>query len=339
MTAAITNHTGTTGGQTNSNTTFSAGSATRFPLPVTGTGSTIDTDADGLTLSGTITLNEHSATRQIARTRISVGSSNTLNYAVLTYSYGIQIFKNGSTLIHTGTTPINTVTKAPGTYTGTQDLDSPAAAVGFDYSFTVESGAYYEFKTFINYINVYADFSPGVLNYSNQIKMTSETPKITVATATLSAAGAVSFAEINQAGLQVITSATQLIRSDYNSNDAFSVTGSLSATGNITAFGSSDKRLKDNIELIENPLDKVNQLNGVTFDWKDGFNNVHNFKGHDIGVIAQDVLHILPEITKLNEINGYYGVKYEKLTPLLIEAIKELSSKIEKLENKLKDKE
>ena len=339
VTAAITNHTGTTGGQTNSNTTFSAGSATRFPLPVTGTGSTIATDADGLTLSGTITLNEHSATREIARTRISVGSTNTLNYAVLTYSYGIQIFKNGSTLIHTGTTPINTETLAPGTYTGNQDLESPAAAVGFDYSFTVETGAYYEFKTFINYINVYADFSPGVLNYSNQIKMTSETPKITAATATLSAAGAVSFAEINQGGFQVITSAIKSVKSEFSNPDAFSVTGSLSATGNITAFSSSDKRLKDNIELIENPLDKVNQLNGVTFDWKDGFNNVHTFKGHDIGVIAQDVLHILPEITKLNEINGYYGVKYEKLTPLLIEAIKELSSKIEKLENKLKDKE
>ena len=169
--------------------------------------------------------------------------------------------------------------------------------------------------------------------------MTSETPKITAATATLSGGGALSFAEINQGGFQVITSAIKSVKSEFSNPDAFSVTGSLSATGNITAFSSSDKRLKDNIELIENPLDKVNQLNGVTFDWKDGFNNVHTFKGHDIGVIAQDVLHILPEITKLNEINGYYGVKYEKLTPLLIEAIKELSSKIEKLENKLKDKE
>ena len=151
----------------------------------------------------------------------------------------------------------------------------------------------------------------------------------------ISAAGAVSFAEINQGGIQIVTSATKLVRSDFNSSDAFSVTGSLSATGNITAFNSSDERLKNNIELIENPLDKVSQLNGVTFDWKEGFDDVHNYEGHDIGVIAQNVLHILPEITKINEINGYYGVRYEKLTPLLIEAIKELSSKIEKLENKL----
>ena len=165
------------------------------------------------------------------------------------------------------------------------------------------------------------------------------TPKITGATANLASGGSVSFAEINQGGLQVVTTATKLVRSDFNSLDAFSVTGSLSATGNITAFASSDKRLKDNIELIQNPLTKVNKLNGVTFDWKDGFDDVHGFKGHDIGVIAQDVVPIIPEITKLNEINGYYGVKYEKLTPLLIEAVKELANKIEKLENKLKDKE
>ena len=99
------------------------------------------------------------------------------------------------------------------------------------------------------------------------------------------------------------------------------------------------EKLIDNIELIQNPLTKVNKLNGVTFDWKDGFDDVHGFKGNDIGVIAQDVVPIIPEITKLNEINGYYGVKYEKLTPLLIEAVKELANKIEKLENKLKDKE
>ena len=325
---------GTTGGQTNSSTTLSVGTPTRFP----NTG-TITAAADGLTLSGTITVNEHSSTEEIASTRISVGSSNTLNYAVLNWIYGIQVFKNGSTLIHTGTAPLNAKVLGPGSYTGNNDLESDAAAVGFNYAFTVEDGAYYEFKTFINYINVYADFTPGLFNYSNTIRMSATTPKITTATATLSAAGAVSFAEINQGGIQIVTSATKLVRSDFNSSDAFSVTGSLSATGNITAFNSSDERLKNNIELIENPLDKVSQLNGVTFDWKQGFDDVHNYEGHDIGVIAQNVLDIVPEITKLNEINGYYGVRYEKFTPLLIEAIKELSSKIEKLENKLKDKE
>jgi hypothetical protein len=333
--ANSTTQTGTTMTQTNSSTTLSAGTPTRFP----DTG-TISAAADGLTLSGTITVDEHGSNSEIASTRISVGAGNSLNYGYLSFSYGVQIFKNGSTLIHTGQSPITTISQALGTYTGNIDIESPAGAVGFDYAFTVENGAYYEFKTFVNYISVFADFTIDPFNNrANTIRMTSRTPKITAGSATLSAAGAVSFAEINQGGIQIVTSATKLVRSDFNSSDAFSVTGSLSATGNITAFNSSDERLKNNIELIENPLDKVSQLNGVTFDWKDGFDDVHNYEGHDIGVIAQNVLHILPEITKLNEINGYYGVRYEKLTPLLIEAIKELSSKIEKLENKLKDKE
>ena len=328
--------TGTTGGATNTNTNLSAGTATRFP----NTG-TLAAGAEGLTVAGSITVNNHTGTNQeIARCTITMGAGNYLNYAALSYRYGVQIFKNGTTLISTKTTPIETVTFGPGSTTSTTTLNHPSGAEIFNYSFTVESGAFYEFKTFVDYINVYADFTPDLfLNRSNTIKMRLNTPKITACTATLTTGGAVSFAEINQGGLQVVTTSTKLIRSDFNSSDAFSVTGSLSATGNITAFASSDKRLKDNIELIENPLIKINKLNGVTFDWKDGFNDVHNFKGHDIGVIAQDVVPIIPEITKLNEINGYYGVKYEKLTPLLIEAVKELANKIEKLENKLKDKE
>ena len=327
---------GTTGGASNTNTNLSSGTATRFP----NTG-TISAAADGLTLTGVITLDNHTGTNlEIARTTISPGAGNALIYAALSYRYGVQILKNGSTLITTNSTPIETVVFGPGSTTSSTVLSHPAGAETFNYSFTVEDGAFYEFKTFVDYINVYADFNPDpFLNRSNTIKMRLNTPKITAATATLSAAGSVSFAEINQGGIQIITSAIKSVKSEFTNPDAFSVTGSLSATGNITAFASSDKRLKDNIELIQNPLIKVNKLNGVTFDWKAGFNDVHNFKGHDIGVIAQDVVPIIPEITKLNEINGYYGVKYEKLTPLLIEAVKELANKIEKLENKLKDKE
>ena len=327
---------GTTGGASNTNTNLSSGTATRFP----NTG-TISAAADGLTLTGVITLDNHTGTNlEIARTTISPGAGNALIYAALSYRYGVQILKNGSTLITTNSTPIETVVFGPGSTTSSTVLSHPAGAETFNYSFTVEDGAFYEFKTFVDYINVYADFNPDpILNRSNTIKMRLNTPKITAATATLSAAGSVSFAEINQGGIQIITSAIKSVKSEFTNPDAFSVTGSLSATGNITAFASSDKRLKDNIELIQNPLIKVNKLNGVTFDWKAGFNDVHNFKGHDIGVIAQDVVPIIPEITKLNEINGYYGVKYEKLTPLLIEAVKELANKIEKLENKLKDKE
>ena len=58
-------------------------------------------------------------------------------------------------------------------------------------------------------------------------------------------------------------------------------------------------------------------------------------KGHDVGVIAQNVKDIVPEVVS-EMMGGYLGVKYEKLTPLLIEAIKELSQKVDELEKEIK---
>ena len=128
----------------------------------------------------------------------------------------------------------------------------------------------------------------------------------------------------------------------YGKNGYFtsglSVTGAITATGNITAFHSSDERLKENIINLDGSLAKVLKLRGTRFDWKEGNKEVHPFEGNDIGFIAQEVKEILPEV--VGEMNGgYYGVKYEKLTPILVEAIKELSKKVDILEQKLKDKE
>ena len=108
---------------------------------------------------------------------------------------------------------------------------------------------------------------------------------------------------------------------------ALSVTGAITATGDVTAFFSSDKRLKDNIIPIENSLDKVMQLGGYEFDW----NYLSPYEGmHDIGVIAQEVLKVAPEAVAKRE-NEMLAVRYEKLVPLLIEAIKELKEEIEEL--------
>ena len=104
----------------------------------------------------------------------------------------------------------------------------------------------------------------------------------------------------------------------------------ISATGDVIAYSSSDERLKDNKKNIENALEKVESLNGVEFDWND---KQDVYEGHDIGVIAQEVEKIAPEIVNTRD-NGYKAVKYEKLVPLLIEAIKELSDKVKALENK-----
>ena len=100
--------------------------------------------------------------------------------------------------------------------------------------------------------------------------------------------------------------------------------GSATFNDNVTAF--SDERLKDNIETIEHGLAKVEQLRGVTYI-RDGKENV--------GVIAQEVEKILPEIvlTADDEI-GTKSVDYSRITAVLIEAVKDLSAKVKELESK-----
>ena len=101
----------------------------------------------------------------------------------------------------------------------------------------------------------------------------------------------------------------------------------LRATNDIIAYYSSDIRLKDNRRPIEGALEKISKLSGIHFDWisKEG---IHDNKGSDIGVIAQEVEAIFPEIVATRD-NGYKAVKYEKLVAVLIQAIKELKQLIE----------
>ena len=111
--------------------------------------------------------------------------------------------------------------------------------------------------------------------------------------------------------------------------NASGTTGEIRATNDITAFYSSDKRLKDNITPITEPLCKLSKLGGYTFDWipKEG---IHSHEGRDVGVIAQEVEEVLPEVTTTRH-NGYKAVKYEKIVPLLIECIKAQQSQIDEL--------
>ena len=104
--------------------------------------------------------------------------------------------------------------------------------------------------------------------------------------------------------------------------------------GDVIAFASSDKRLKDNISPIKQALDKVKSISGNTFDW----NSASGKEGSDTGVIAQEVDALnLPGITTIRD-DGTYAVRYERLVPVLIVAIKELSAKVDNLEQKLSDK-
>jgi hypothetical protein len=112
-------------------------------------------------------------------------------------------------------------------------------------------------------------------------------------------------------------------------------TNALSVTGDITAFA-SDIRLKTNIRPIENALSKVCSLSGFTYNFNGIAANLGLLSEDRIaGVSAQEVLEVLPEAVKPAPVNSeYLTVQYEKLVPLLIEAIKELQEKVKTLESK-----
>ena len=129
--------------------------------------------------------------------------------------------------------------------------------------------------------------------------------------------------------------------------------GALSLVGDITAL-TSDKGLKKNIEIIKNPLEKLNKLSGFTYDWSIDKCEEAGFIPKDerqIGVFAQDVQSVIPEAVKPAPFDtedgvsksgdNYLTVQYEKIVPLLIECIKDQQTMIENLQgqvNELKNK-
>ena len=105
--------------------------------------------------------------------------------------------------------------------------------------------------------------------------------------------------------------------------------GDIIADNDVISYVSSDKKYKENVIQIQNAIDKVIQLRGVEFDW---IENPSGYTGHDIGVIAQEVQAVVPEIVRVGA-HDQLQVNYEKIVPLLIEAIREQNNKIEKLEH------
>lgn len=115
--------------------------------------------------------------------------------------------------------------------------------------------------------------------------------------------------------------------------------GEIRATGNVFAYYTSDRNLKENITTIQGALQKIDQIRGVIFDWKDeeiekrGGEDGYFIRKNDIGVIAQEVEEVLPQIVGTNT-DGYKAVKYELIVPLLIQAIKELKTELDALKTK-----
>lgn len=118
------------------------------------------------------------------------------------------------------------------------------------------------------------------------------------------------------------------IRDGTTTRYTFDDNGSFTATGNVTAY--SDIRLKENIEVIDDALGKVKQLRGVTFDRID-----EDDLGRQTGLIAQEVEEVLPEaVITLEDEMQTKSVAYGNMVGLLVEAVKELSARIEELESR-----
>ena len=111
------------------------------------------------------------------------------------------------------------------------------------------------------------------------------------------------------------------------------ISGALNVGGDITAFSTSDKNLKENLVPIPNAIDKVGIITGYTYKWKTAGTDHSAVDGEeDTGVIAQDVEMLgLPGLTTTRE-DGTKAISYKRLTPLLIQAIKELDARLKILE-------
>ena len=134
----------------------------------------------------------------------------------------------------------------------------------------------------------------------------------------------------------LVTTASYQIGSLGVGTAASGTLGEIRAANNITAYYSSDARLKENVVNIPDALSKVKSLNGVEFDWTDKYLEEHGgedgyfLRKHDVGIIAQELEQVLPEIVA-DRPDGYKAVKYDRIVALLIEAIKELSEEVERL--------
>ena len=136
----------------------------------------------------------------------------------------------------------------------------------------------------------------------------------------------------NTSGNLIIKSGTTTAATFSGANVTFAGTlgsGAITSSGNITAF--SDRRLKSDIQTLENGLKKVEQLRGVTYTRDDNIDG-----GQQLGVIAQEVEEVFPQIVlTADDERGTKSVDYGRLTGVLIEAVKELSAKVKELEGKL----
>ena len=179
-----------------------------------------------------------------------------------------------------------------------------------------------------------AIFGPEMSDISGSVYPVSESVLVGLGSHHITGSNMFIYSDIVDIGLSTkITGSLSISSSLGVGTEPSGVVGSILATNDVVAFASSDERLKENKTKISNPLEKIDQLSGYEFDWIP-MEGIHVHSGHDIGVIAQEVEKVFPEVVSDRE-NGYKAVKYEKLVSVLIEGIKELKQEVETLKAKI----
>ena len=231
------------------------------------------------------------------------------------------------------TTNTGTVTSANGSNNRVATFSSATAlngesALTFDGT-TLETTGTMECTKFVANANSGFEFS---IEGDNQFNMIQTAANRSMFFVTAAGSGSINFGTNNTNSRVSITSTGALkstISLAVGAITPSTTVGRIDAANDIVAFSTSDIRLKDNIKSIDKALDKVNSIQGIEFDWIEK-EEVHGNSGHDIGVIAQEIEEILPDVVTTRD-SGYKAVKYEKIVPLLIEAIKDLSKQVDGL--------
>jgi hypothetical protein len=162
--------------------------------------------------------------------------------------------------------------------------------------------------------------------YSASAATLNNTQTTNITTAQNSANGAFASASAYSASA-VTTYAKLAVANTFTANQI--VSGSITATGDVVAFSTSDRRHKNNIVLISDALGKVTKLNGVTWEWNEDVDSATK-ETPKTGLIAQEVQEVLPEVVKERQ-DGFLALDYSKMMGLMVEAIKEQQIQIAEL--------
>jgi len=291
----------------------------------------------------------------ITNTNLNILQQAIAGYESISIAGGVQTtaltFSNG--LVSNGK---NAVIKLTGTITGNQTVTIPDSIEktyiienGTTGSFTVQfktvSGTGFTFTaTEKTNVLVYSD-GTNIVEIFNNTNQLQDISNLAVTDSNFIVGDGTNF--VAESGATARTSIGLGTASDVEFDSlgvgtpASGTTGEIRATNDVTAFYSSDVSLKENIINIPNPLEAIRKLNGVLFDWKKSYMDKRGgedgyfVRKRDVGVIAQEVEKVLPEAVAQRS-DGIKAVKYDRLTCLLIEAVKVLSDKIENLNKEKK---